>query len=249
MKNAQQLWNIFLRWLSRKLRSPFSNFATKFVLFVGAGIVASPLIEHLIFSALMDKLLGIQLGIEVPDTEAYIFGTLLIFISLSHNLIFVRVNHKYQVELKDAETSVYKNLWSKLDSLYDDTARLINFYTTYYSEQEEEYTIQAEESLIDFADYLRKNRPFFFSESLYHECTEICGIANSEIQSFRYCMKAKIQEEKDIGKDADVLAQLEYSTKHYDYYTAQKYSNEEFYRMKAKYEKVCLDIRQHVGAI
>ena len=165
MKNAQHLWNIFLRWLSRKLRSPFSNFATKFVLFVGAGVVASPLIEHLIFSALMDKILGIKLGVEVPDTEAYIFGTLLIFISLSHNLIFVRINHKYQVELKDAETSVYKNLWSKLDSLHDDTARLINFYTTYYDEQEEKYTIQAEESLIDFADYLRKNRPFFFSET------------------------------------------------------------------------------------
>ncbi|PYD09044.1 hypothetical protein DND62_24270 [Pseudomonas syringae pv. pisi] len=249
MSKLNQAWALALAWASKRIRSPFSNFATKFVLFLGSGIVATPLLEHLIFNAVLNHFFGIDLGIEVPDTQAYIAGVVLIALSLTHNLLFNKLDHSYQVNIKNVETSIYKSLWDKLDAVLDDTARLSNLYSTYYSAQDDDLALKTEESIISCADHLRKNRPFYFSDDFYEKCISICNDSYVEARAFRACIQAKKEEELAIGKDASLSEKIEYYEKHYNYDKARKEAKKNLTVIKSQSEKVCADIRSHIGCI
>lgn len=219
------------------------------MLFVGSGIVATPLLEHLILNAVLKHVFGIDLGIEVPDTQAYIAGGVLIALSLAHNLLFIKLNHSYQISVKDVEISVYKSLWEKLDTALDDTARLSNLYSTYYSTQDDDLALKAEESIISCTDWLRKNRPFYFSDDFYEKCVSICNDAYVEARAFRACIQAKKEEELAIGRDASFSEKIDYYEKHYSYDKARKEAKKNFAIIKSQSEQVCGDIRTHIGFI
>jgi hypothetical protein len=246
MSKFNQAWQLAILWISKKIRSPFSNYATKLVLILGSTIIATPLLEHLIVNAFLKHLLGIDLGIEVPDTAAYVAGGCLIALSLVHNLAFIKLNQNYQVRIKDTEISVYKAIWDKLDTVLDDTARLSNLYITYYSIEDEELALKAEESVISCMDLLRKNRPFYFSEEFYAKCASINNDAYREIRGFRGCIKAKQQEEQDIGKDAPLSVKLDYYKTHYNYDLARKEAQRMLTSIQSRSDQVCEDIRHHI---
>jgi len=244
-----QIWDLVISWISRKIRTPFSNYATKFVLIIGSGIVAAPLLEHLIINAILKHGFGIDLGIEVPDGPAYIVGSTLIVASLIHNLIFIKLSNDHVIRAKDVEVSVYRSFWVKLDTVLDDTARLNNLYFTHYSEEEDRLALKAEESVILCADILRKNRPFYFSEKFYDKCVSMIDDAYREIRGFRGCLKAKIAEEKAIGKNASTTEQLEYYNNNYDYNLAHKEAVRSLTRIQSGYDDICNDIRTHLSSI
>ncbi len=249
MSDSNKILDLAISWVSRKIRSPFSNYATKFVLILGGGIVATPLLEHLIINAILKHGLGIDLGIEVPGDHAYIAGCALIAASLIHNLVFIKLNNDHVIREKNVETSVYKSIWEKLDVVLDDTARLSNLYFTYYSDEEENLATKAEESVVLCLDILRKNRPFYFSEEFYAKCASMNNDAYREIQGFRGCLKAKISEEKSIGKEASATEQIEYYKNNYDYNLARKEAVRNLARIESSYEDICSDIRNHLSAI
>lgn len=233
----------------KKIRSPFSNYATKFVLIIGGGIIATPLLEHLIINAALKHGLGIDLGIEVPDTQAYVAGSCLMALSLAHNILFIKLNHDHQIRIKDVEISVYKSIWEKLDTVLDDTARLSNLYLTYYSAEDDQLALKAEESVISCMDLLRKNRPFYFSEEFYKKCASINNDAFQEVRCFRSCIKAKIEEENTIGKDASPSEQVEYYKKNYNYDLAQKEARRNLADIQSRCDQICEDIRVHISSI
>ena len=72
--------------VKRWIYAPFSNKVTKFLIFVGAGIVATPLIEHLILKVIFEYLFEVQVPIDVPDTEAYFAGVSLMLGGALYNL-------------------------------------------------------------------------------------------------------------------------------------------------------------------
>lgn len=249
MSKVNQLWTLAITWVTKKIRSPFSNYATKFVLFLGSGVVATPLLEHLILNAILKNGFGIDLGIEVPDKSAYVTGGCLIALALAHNLLFIHLNNRHQIEAKKAEVEVYKEAWRKLDTALDDTARLVNLYFTHYSEEEEALTLKAENSVIACAEWLRQNRPFYFSEAFYKQCADINNDAYVEIRGFRGCMRAKQKEEATIGKNASLSEQLDFYKNNYDYNLAQKEANINISRIRRGYDKVCGEIRSHIGSL
>lgn len=249
MKKVNQIWALIVCWISKKIRSPFSNYATKFVLLLGSGIVAAPVLEHLIVNAVLKHGFGIDLGIKIPDVEAYIAGGSLVAISLIHNLVFLKLNNDYQIKVKDVEVSIYQALWERLDTVVDDTSRLSNLYFTYYSDQDEELTVKAEESIMQCADFLRKNRPFFFSEDLYKKCMSIINSSYDEVKAFRACINVKLNEEGSIGKNASFIEKMEHNKENYDYHLACKEAKRVLGVIKNAYNDVCEEIRAHIGTI
>ncbi|BBW93786.1 hypothetical protein PS1M3_38730 [Pseudoalteromonas sp. PS1M3] len=249
MSKLNETWDLFALWISKKIRSPFSNFATKFTLIIGSTIVASPIIEHLLFNAILKQWLNIDLNIEVPDLNAYIFGSSLIVFSLIHNLIYVKLTNQYQVKLKEVEGSVYKKLWEHLDTVIDNSARLINLYTKVYDESFDEYALKAEESIIACADFLRKNRPFFFSENFYEKCVDINSVSYKITEYYRVCLKAQ-KYDKGLLKSQDINnVSLERVFKEFNFLEAQKDVKNLFSPAKEDYELICSEIRKRINAI
>lgn len=249
MSKSNEMWGWVSLWISKKIRSPFSNFATKFSLIIGSTIVASPIIEHLIFNAILKEWLNIDLKIEVPDLNAYIFGTALIMFSLIHNLIYIKLTNQYQVKMKDIEGSVYKKLWVHLDTVIDDTARLINLYSKEYDESFDEYALKAEESIIACASFLRKNRPFFFSDSFYEKCADINSNSYKITRYYRACLQAQKYAEGILKSEDIKEASIERSLKRFNFLEAQKDVNTIFSPAKKDYELICYEIRKHINAI
>ncbi|MGM0914282.1 MAG: hypothetical protein ACQEXC_09675 [Pseudomonadota bacterium] len=249
MSKLNEMWEWLSLWVSKKIRSPFSNFATKFTLIIGSAIVASPLIEHLLFNAILKHWLKIDLNIEVPDLNAYIFGSGLIALSLIHNLIYIKLTNKHQVKIKNVENSIYKNLWDHLDDVIDDSARLINLYSKEYNESFDSYALKTEASIISCADFLRKNRPFFFSDKLYEKCQDINSLSWKITRDYRACLKAQkyeagILKPEDIGDPS-----IERSLKGFNFLEAQKDVSEIFRPAKKDYESVCDEVRKHINSI
>lgn len=244
----KDVWSWISEWVKKKLRSPFSNYITRMTLFIGSAVVASPLIEHLIFNAILKSWLGIDLGIEVPDLNAYIFGSTLILMAIVHNLLFLRVSYNHQVNIASAKVSVYRELWERLDIVLDNVARLNNLYFTHYSEEEDKLALTAEESVISCTDFLRKNRPFFFSDDFYRKVCNINNEAWQEITAFRCCLKYKKKEEALIGKDADIIEQLEFSENEYNFNLAQKEAQKIIDELMKEYDAICSEIRNYINS-
>ena len=242
MEKLNQLWALLINWIDKKLRSPFSNAITRSVLAVGALIVATPLLEHLLFNAILKKLLGIDLGIEVPDLNAYIFGTLLIVVSLAHNLLFIKLTHAHELKVADAKLSVYKKLWSKIDSAADSTFRTTNLYCTEYSETDESYALAAEEAVIECLDFLRKNRPFFFSDDLYKLSTNMCSDCMKELKAFRGCIQKKKECERWVSAGKE---EYDFYRNEYDFDKAKKYAASVNQGIKEQYDELSEQIRNY----
>jgi len=243
------MWEWLSLWIVKKIRSPFSNLATKFTLVLGSTIVASPLVEHLIFNVILKHWLNIDLKIEVPDTEAYLFGSLLILASLIHNLLFIKLTSNYQIKIKETEGSVYKKLWIHLDTVIDDTARLTNLFCKVYDKSFDEFALKAEESVINYASFLRKNRPFFFSEELYEKCSEINNISYKVTQYYRACLKAQMYDEGILTSEKINDVSMESMLKNYNFYESQKLTMRIFSEATQQYDLVCSEIRKHINAI
>ncbi len=226
MSKRSDAWNITVEAVLCFLRRPFSNIVTKTLLFTGAAVFVSPAIEHLVFNALLRDWLGIDLGIEVPGVEAYAFGTLLMSIGAAHNLIFVYLNSTHALNEKKLKVSVYKEFWVRLDCLVDDVARLVNLYCTICAPRDKELAEKVESSYFNYVEYLRENRPFFFSEEFYEDGMEIAAESQSEIAAFWACFSEK--------KNPNTT---------YQFHMAEKTAREQFRSIKAKYENLCQKVR------
>lgn len=106
-----ELYELLLVWLRIRIRSPVANWLSKGAFLVGALLVSTPLFEHLIFTAMLKHVIGIDLGISVPDTGAYVAGCTLMLAGLVHNLVFVRLTQQHVENVKATRTSTYKELW------------------------------------------------------------------------------------------------------------------------------------------
>lgn len=247
MSKSNQLWDLAIEWVSKKIRSPFSNKVTKFLLITGASIVAAPLLLHMIANALLKNFLGIDLGIEPPGTTTYIASLCFMLLAVVHNTIHNYLTHSHQLRVKEAEAPIYQETWDQLDTVFDDTARLSNLYDKYYTPRDDELVLKAERSAISCLDWLRKKRPFYYSEDFYEKCSEICSQALREARAFRGCIDAKKREEAAIGKGASVIDQMEYYGKTYNYELAQKETVRNLQAMRRQYDAVCAEIRTRTG--
>lgn len=236
MKFLKELWSLGILWIKRRIQSPFSNGVTKVLLYTGAVIVATPLLEHLLFGAILKHWLNIDLGIEVPDTKAYITGTILMVLGATHNLIYLALRNERDVKIVEAKNSVYRELWGYCDKAIDDVVRLGHLYTTKPSPDDENYVSQAEDSVIKYMEYLRQHRPFLFSEEFYQQGCELNRASWWQIRCFRACMQMKEKHLKDGNLD-------------YDFYLAEKTTNREMDNLTAQYDNFCNEIRKYIEAI
>jgi hypothetical protein len=227
MNITTETWNIIVEAVLRFLRRPFSNFVTRILLFSGAAVFISPTIEDLIFNAILKNWLGIDLGIEVPGTEAYAFGTALMLIGAIHNIVFVYLMSAHDLEQKKTKISVYKEMWIRLDTLVDDIARLGNLYLTTYAQRDDDLVIKAESSYANYVTFLRENRPFFFSEKLYRDGMDIAELSTSEMKAFWACITEK--------KNQNSI---------WDFNLAHKTALLNINLIVNKYEDLCSEIRQ-----
>lgn len=231
-KGLKELYDLILIWLKIRIRSPISNWLSKAAFIVGAMVVSTPLIEHLIFTAILKKLLDIDLGISVPDVGAYVAGCFLMASAMIHNLIFVKLNQQHTENQRNIKTSIYQELWGLIDDMVDSTVRLTHLYCTEYKESDDSYASTSETAIMKVLDHSRKNRPFYFSEELYENVSELSVTCMSQARSFRACINMKKKDMHD-----------------YDFYLAQKSINGEYPELKAKYDGICHEIRSYVSAI
>jgi hypothetical protein len=148
-KRVLELYELAIFWLRIRIRSPISNWLSKAAFVVGAMIVSTPLLEHLLFTAVLKKIFGIDLGINVPSVEAYIAECFLITASMAHNLVFVKLNQQHAENQKNAKTSIYKDLWFLVDEMFDKTARLVHLYCTELDDLDSKLALEAETAIIN----------------------------------------------------------------------------------------------------
>ncbi|WP_322629357.1 hypothetical protein [Halothiobacillus sp.] len=227
MNKTTEIWNITVEAVLRFLRRPFSNFVTRILLFSGAAVFISPPIEDLIFNAVLRDWLGIDLGIEVPGTEAYAFGTALMLIGAIHNIVFVYLMSAHDLAQKKTKNLVYKEMWIRIDTLVDDIARLGNLYLTVYADRDDEMVTKAESSYLNYVTFLRENRPFFFSEKLYKYGMDLAELSVLEMRAFRACISEKNKPNSS-----------------WDFNLAQKTANVQIELILNKYDVLCQEIRQ-----
>ncbi|RLW64043.1 MAG: hypothetical protein B6D73_14305 [gamma proteobacterium symbiont of Stewartia floridana] len=83
--------------------SPFSNTVTKVFLYVGAGLLAAPLLEHLIIKVILLKYFEIEIPIDVPDTSAYVAGVILMINGALYNIAHsFLMNRGKKIEAEEA---------------------------------------------------------------------------------------------------------------------------------------------------
>ncbi|WP_100186067.1 hypothetical protein [Marinomonas sp. BSi20584] len=102
----KNIWDEYIDPIIKKwFLSPFSNLVTKTFLFVGAGLVATPLLGHLIIKVILSKYFDINIPIDVPDIPAYIAGVILMVSGSAYHLIhthLVNIGNQYKiVEMKE----------------------------------------------------------------------------------------------------------------------------------------------------
>ena len=100
----KKIWKEYIDPIIKKwILSPFSNFVTKTFLYIGAGVVAAPMLEHLLLKVILLEYLGIDLPIDVPDVPAYITGVVLMTLGALYNLAIVylgNINNRHTQEEK-----------------------------------------------------------------------------------------------------------------------------------------------------
>ncbi len=232
-KNGRkELYSIFLIWLKIRVRSPISNWLSKAAFILGAMVVSTPLIEQLVFTAILKKIFGIDIGISVPDVKAYIAGSFLITAAMAHNLLFVKLNQQHAENQRNIKTSIYKEIWVLIDDMIDSTVRLTNLYCTEYKEADDSYATTCEDAIIKALEHARKNRPFYFSEDFYKMVTNLSTTCLSQAASFRECITMKKKDNHD-----------------YSFYLAQESINSEYRELILNYDKICDEIRSYISAI
>jgi hypothetical protein len=147
--------------------------------------------------------------------------------------------------MASSKVSVYKGLWSRLDDALDCTARLTNLYFTASGARDEECASAAEAAVMECSDYLRKNRPFFFSDELYSKCVAINSYAWKEIVAFRHCMKMKIKQEEMVEEKGEI-DDYEFYEKIYNYDIARKTAVKASRELNRMNDEVCRYIKNYV---
>ena len=85
---------------------------------------------------------------------------------------------------------------------------------------------KAESSYLKYVEYLRENRPFFFSEEFYEDGMDIAAESVSEIRAFWACLSEKKN-----------------SNTNYQFHLAEKTAVEQIGSIKRKYENICQKVR------
>lgn len=227
-----ELYELFLTWLRIRVRSPIANWLSKAAFLVGALLVSTPLIEHLVFTAVLKHVFEIDLGISVPDANAYVAGCSLMLGSLAHNLIFVRLSQRHAENVQANKTSTYKELWVLVDQMVDSTVRLTNLYCTKYRDSDQFYAATAEDAILKLLEHARTNRPFYFSDILYQKITSLASRCMDHTRSFRACISMK-QE----------------GSKTYDFALAEKSIQSEYHHVQSQYDEICGDIRSYIETV
>jgi hypothetical protein len=228
----QELYRLLITWIKHLIRRPISNWLSKAAFIVGALIVSTPLIEHLLFSALLKQTLGIDLGISVPDTNAYIAGSLIMICAMLHNLIFVKLNQDYAVAQSAQRNSDLRTLWNHVDTMLDDTVRLTGLYCTDFKKSDEAYATTADNSIIRTQDFARKNRPFLLSDDIYKKVLTLSIKCIDHTRSFWACLRMKKKNTLD-----------------YDFALAQKTISAEYNELKVIYDEICKLIEDEIVVI
>lgn len=231
-KRALEIYDLAIVWLKVRIRSPVSNWLSKAAFIVGAMVVSTPLFEHLLFTAILKQIVGIDLGINVPDVQAYVAGCFLMTAAMAHNLVFVKLNQQHAENQRSAKVSIYKELWVLLDGMFDSTARLVHLYCTELADRDATLVLEAENAIVRLQSHARKNRPFYFSEELYEKAVGLSRDCISHTESFRACMGMKKS-----------------NTLNYNFSMAQKAIDQELSEMSARYNEICEEIRTYVDAI
>lgn len=231
MKPIRDLYQLLIDWIRTRIRSPISNHLSKGTFYTGALVVATPLFEHLLFTAILKQVFGIDLGISVPDTNAYIAGSGLIFLSLLHNIAYIKLTQDFSTKQKAEKIALYQELWEKVDAMIDDTARLVHLYCTHYKDTDKDYALKAENSIHSTLDYVRKNRLKLASPQIYDTITQLARACGSHTRSFRACIDMKT---RDDGS--------------YDFALAQKSINQELSTMVADYTRLVPLIQNELPA-
>jgi hypothetical protein len=227
-----EFYELLVLWLKHIIRRPVSNWLSKTAFIVGSLIVSTPLLEHLLFTALLKQVLGIDLGITVPDKNAYIAGSLIMISAMLHNLAFVKLNQSYSLAQSTKKNSELKILWNYIDSMVDDTVRLTALYCTPYKKTDETYATKADHSIIAALDFARKNKPFLLSDKIYDNVMDLSVTCRDHTRSFWACLTMKKE-----------------GTLNYDFALAQKSINTEYSDLKATYDEICHRIRDEILVI
>lgn len=100
--NNRNVWDEYIDPIIKKwFLSPFSNVVTKTFLYIGAGVVAAPLLAHLLIKVILLKYFDINLPIDVPDIPAYVTGVILMVVGAVYHLAhthLVNVGNQHKLE-------------------------------------------------------------------------------------------------------------------------------------------------------
>jgi hypothetical protein len=195
MKPIHDLYELLIDWIRTRIRSPISNRLSKGTFYTGAFIVATPLLEHLFFTAILKQAFGIDLGISVPDTNAYMAGSGLILLSLLHNITYIKLTQDFSTKQKAEKIALYQELWERVDSMIDDTARLVHLYCTHPKDTDKDYALKAENSIHSTLEYVRRNRLKLASQQIHDTITQLAQDCGSHTRSFRACIDMKTRED------------------------------------------------------
>ncbi|MEX0178929.1 MULTISPECIES: hypothetical protein [unclassified Stenotrophomonas] len=173
-----------IEWFQRIVRRPFSNQLSKTAVWIGALIVAAPPLEHLLISTLLERVLGIDIGIEAPDRYAYIAGTTVIALGLLNHLAYIFLNLKHENEQGEARVSEYRELWKRIHKMTDSTLRLSNLYYGTYRDSDQVYLSKAQEDTTEVQTYVGLNKPFLPSQEIVSRSLALARDCRSEVEAF-----------------------------------------------------------------
>lgn len=203
-------------WFQRMVRRPFSNQLSKTVVWIGALIVATPPLEHLLISTLLERALGIDLGIEAPDLSAYIAGTTVIALGLLNHLAYIFLNLKHENEQGEARVSEYRELWTRIHTMADSTLRLSNLYNRAYNDSDQAYLSKAQEDVTEVQKYVGLHKPFLPSQEIVSRSLALAQDCRREAEAFlgvievkkrpssNYSLARAIKEASDAGGRIEV---------------------------------------------
>jgi len=213
---SESVIDILLQWMRRKLLAPLPSIVTKTLLYVGASVVAWPLIEHIVFSAILKTALGIDLGIQPPGADAYLAGVALMVAGAVYSYKVIATNAQRELRIVDAKTSVLSKIWELGDDAVQQATELVGFYV-HQPKNVIEIASSAHGAAYDFMDALRKNRPFILSEELYREAKELaekcsyeCRVFNGHLSNIKsksksFSLPLALKEAEAAARELEVM--------------------------------------------
>lgn len=233
-KNSQRidaLFDIALQWIKRSLLSPLTSVVTKSLLYVGASIMAWPLIENIIISGILKNALGFDLGIKPPGVEAFVTGLVLMLSGALYSYKVYSKTADREMRIVDANTSVLSTIWVLCGEAVKQSTNLVSYYPTQpadiYKKLETAFNVTYEA-----IDLLKKHRPFILPESIYLEAMALAEKCEFECRMFD-----------------GYLRNLKSPSVSFTPHQALKEAEREYHATNNLYESLCKSIRNHINSI